>query len=103
MNRYTAANCSLANDAATVTKAGALAASFALFTLLALLSLAYLFSVGVAEAAILDGRMPGWLRPYAEAYSSPAHFAGNLSVVQIATQFGIDLGYDFADGPDTTR
>jgi hypothetical protein len=82
---------------------GALAASFALFTLLAILSLSYLFCVGVAEAASLDGRMPSWLHPFAEAYSGPAHFAANLPVVQIPARFGIDLGYSCADGPDTTR
>lgn len=76
---------------------------FALFTVLAALSLSYLFCVGAAEAASLNGRMPSLLRPYAEAWSRPAHFAANLPVVTIPARFGIDLGYRCADGPDTTR
>jgi len=82
---------------------GALSALFALFTLLAVLSLSYLFGVGVAEAAGLNGHMPSWLHPYAEACSRPAHLAAIVPVVQIPARFGIDLGYNCSGGPDTTR
>ena len=75
----------------------------ALFILLAVMAMSSLFCVGVIQAASLDGRMPSWLHPYAEAYSRPAHFAANLPVVQIPARLGINFGYDFADGPDTTR
>ena len=86
-----------------LSRTGAVAALCALFTVLAILLLSYLFCVGVAEAASLDGRMPGWLRPWAEACSRPARFAASLPVVQIPAQLGIDFGYGFAGGSDTTR
>ena len=82
---------------------GTLSTSFALLTALAVLSLSYLFGVGVVEAASLDGRIPDWLRPFAKIYSLPAMLAANLPVVQLPARFAMDLGYNLADGPETTR
>jgi len=82
---------------------GTLSTSFALFTALAVLWLTYFFCVGVVEAASLDGRMPAWLSPMAKIYSLPATLAVNLPAVQLPARFAIDLGYNLADGPETTR
>ena len=82
---------------------GTLSTSFAVLTALTVLWLNYFFCVGVVEAASLGGRMPGCLRPIAKFYSVPGMLAVNLPVVQIPAQFAIDLGYNLADGPETTR
>jgi hypothetical protein len=86
-----------------LTNTGALSALFALFSVLTVFSLSYLFCVGVAEAVSLHRRVPNWLRPFAAAYSRPAHLVAELPVAMIPARLGIELGYSFADGPDTTR
>jgi len=91
------------NKTALATKTATLSLWFCLFAVLTVLSLTYLFCVGVAEAARHNGRIPGWLGPCAEIYSRPAYFAADLPVLQVPARLAIEVGYRLADGPDMTR
>ncbi len=67
---------------------------------LAIAGFAHGFCIGVLEA--------GWAPPFVPtaliaAYCSPAHVLERVPVLGIWLRLANDLGYQYADGPETTR
>ena len=66
---------------------------------LAVLTLAYAFRVGMVEA----GSFEPWMRPVIPAYCWPAHQLERIPLVGVFVRLADQMDYEFADGPETTR